>query len=88
MDVKVGASVGFTTALGITGGAVFGLLAAELVNLKKPGSVIAISAVAGALLGAFIGGTLAAPDPTAGATVGAGRIPFDITAAPIALLGA
>ena len=81
MDVKVGASVGFTTALGITGGALFGFLAAELVDLKKPGSVIALSAIAGALVGAFVGGTIAAPDPgTASAQVGSAGI-------PIALLG-
>jgi hypothetical protein len=89
MDVKVGASVGFTTALGITGGALFGFLAAELVNLKKPGSVIALSSIAGALIGAFVGGTLAAPDPnTASAQVGAGAVWSPIqNESPIALLG-
>ncbi len=65
MDVKVGTTAGFVAALGGIGGAMFGYLAGSVVGLpaKDQPAVTGASAIIGGLVGAFVGGSMAAPDP-------------------------
>lgn len=63
MDVKAGATVGFTTAVGFLGGALFaGMIG--MVTGKNSDKLTAISGAVGGLVGAFAGGTMVAATPT------------------------
>ena len=75
MNVQAGATVGFLTALGGLSGAIFGSMVGGLLETKGSSAekMVAYGAGAGALVGAFIGGTVIAPaatttTPTAAAT--------------------
>lgn len=68
MDVKSGATVGFVTALGLTAGSATGYLISEMTEMKRPGVLVALLGVAGALGGAFFAGTLVAGDAPAPTT--------------------
>jgi len=70
MDVKSGATVGFIAAAGGLAGAVFGVLVGGIMDSKNAGQLVAISAGAGALVGAFAGGAIVAPSPPATGTAG------------------
>jgi hypothetical protein len=69
MDVKAGTTVGFVTVLGGAAGAVAGLVVGELANAKHPGQIASAFGAIGALVGAFMGGTMVAPTPTSAAMV-------------------
>jgi hypothetical protein len=64
MNLQAGANVGFATVVGGLGGLVFGAMITGLLDLKRPGEIMAGLGATGGLLGAVIGGTLIAPDPT------------------------
>jgi hypothetical protein len=68
MDVKAGTTVGFVTVLGGAAGAVAGLVIGELANAKRPGNVTAAFGAVGALVAAFVAGSLIAPTPPATAS--------------------
>jgi hypothetical protein len=68
MDVKSGTTVGFITAIGGLTGAVFGSLIAGMLNSKE-GPAATYGAGAGALVGAFIGGTIVAATPPTSAAM-------------------
>jgi uncharacterized membrane protein YeaQ/YmgE (transglycosylase-associated protein family) len=63
MDVKAGTTVGFVTVLGGAAGAIAGLVVGELANAKHPGNVTAAFGAVGALVAAFVAGSLVAPTP-------------------------
>jgi hypothetical protein len=65
MDVKAGATVGFATAIGGLAGYMFGAFFGSLAGLRESAQLNVGIAGAGALVGAFVGGTLVAATPAA-----------------------
>lgn len=84
MDVKAGTTVGFVTVLGGAAGAVAGLVVGELANAKHPGQIASAFGAIGALVGAFMGGTMVAPTPAASAALTGPTPPAGPTSASLA----
>lgn len=77
MNLQAGTTVGFTTAVGALGGAVFGGIMAALLDVKQPGAVMVGLAATGGLVGAFMGGVIVGPDTSTTSTnaTGSGAVP-------------
>lgn len=76
MDVKSGATVGFLTALGATGGVVLSYVITEFVGFKKPLDLAIVLGLTGGLLGSFIGGSLiGGPVVTSGVAITPPQVP-------------
>jgi hypothetical protein len=71
MDVKAGATVGFATAIGGLAGYMFGAFFGSLAGRTSTELNLGVAG-AGALVGAFVGGTMVAATPAPGPT-GAAR---------------
>jgi len=84
MDVKAGTTVGFVTVLGGAAGAVAGLVIGELANAKRPGNVTAAFGAVGALVAAFVAGSLMAPTPPASTALTGPTPPAGPTSASLA----
>jgi hypothetical protein len=67
MDVKAGATVGFATAIGGLAGYMFGAFFGSLAGRDSNQLNLGIAG-AGALVGAFVGGTIVAPTVASAAT--------------------
>lgn len=62
MNVQAGATVGFATAIGGLAGFMFGAFFGSLAGRESDKLNVGIAG-AGALIGAFVGGTMVAPTP-------------------------
>jgi hypothetical protein len=77
MDIKAGATVGFATALGGLGGVMLAAFMGSLLDRKSGEMMVGVGA-AGALVGAFVGGTIVAPTPAAAPLAGVPPTPVEL----------